>query len=327
MKFFISLVFLSLTLVANEGLIKKAYEANMKPIPKSNKELKKLIDDPKNPITKDKVELGKILYFDPRLSKSNLISCNTCHNLGIGGTDGLAAAIGDNWQANPMHLNSPTVYNSALAYMQFYDGRSPHLADQAKGPMTTSFEMAIAPSELEQKIQKIKGYKKLFEKAYGKNTKITFDLIAQTIAIFEKTLITPSRFDDFMHGDTKALSQNEQKGLETFLAKGCANCHRNEALGGLMRYFDTRGKYTFRTVGGFEGNDNKLVKVPTLRNISRTAPYFHNGMVWNLKEAVFEMAKVQLSISMSDKEASEIVDFLHSLDGEIKSINYPMLPR
>lgn len=311
---------------ANETLIKKAQEANLRPIPKSQKELLKLIDDPKNKMTNDKIELGKMLYFDPRLSKSNLISCNTCHNLGIGGADGLSAAIGDNWQQNPMHLNSPTVYNSALSYMQFYDGRSPHLADQAKGPITTSFEMGISPKELEQKINNIKGYKKLFAKAYGNNTKITFDLIAQTIAIFEKTLITPSRFDDFMHGNKKALNAEEQKGLETFISKGCANCHRNEALGGLMRYFDTCDKYTYRDIGGFDGNENKLVKVPTLRNITQTAPYFHNGMIWNLKDAVFEMAKVQLSISMSDTEATEIVDFLKSLEGKKPQITYPMLP-
>lgn len=326
MKRVLLLLVLIHTLYGDEILLKKALSDNLQPIPSNKKELLQLIDDPKNKITKNKIELGKKLFFDPRLSKSNLISCNTCHNLGMGGVDGVSAAIGDNWHPNPLHLHSPTVYNAVFLTYQFWDGRSPDLADQAKGPMTAPFEMASNPNEIAQKIKSIKGYKELFAKAYGKKTPITFDLIAQTIAIFEKTLITPSRFDKFLQGDLDALSLQEKKGLDIFIDKRCTSCHHGIAIGGKMRYFVMKN-FTYKDVGAFHGNDNKLVRVPTLRNISKTAPYFHNGTVWSLKDAVLEMARVQLKLTISDDEAKSIVDFLHSLDGEMPNIIYPQLPR
>ncbi len=326
MKRVLLLLVLIHTLYGDEILLKKAISDNLQPIPSNKKELLQLIDDPKNKITKNKIELGKKLFFDPRLSKSNLISCNTCHNLGMGGVDGVSAAIGDNWHPNPLHLHSPTVYNAVFLTYQFWDGRSPDLADQAKGPMTAPFEMASNPNEIAQKIKSIKGYKELFAKAYGKNTPITFDLIAQTIAIFEKTLITPSRFDKFLQGDFGALSLQEKKGLDIFIDKRCTSCHHGIALGGKMRYFVMKN-FTHKNIGTFHGNDNNLVRVSTLRNISKTAPYFHNGTVWSLKDAVLEMARVQLKLTISDDEAKSIVDFLHSLDGEMPNIIYPQLPR
>ncbi len=311
----------------SSSLIKDAKTAGLKPIPQSELKLLKLIDNPKNPITKRKVELGKKLYFDPRLSKSGLISCNTCHNLGLGGVDGVSTAIGDKWIANPHHLNSPTVYNAVFFKSQFWDGRSPDLPHQAEGPTLGYNEMAGNPKIIAQKINSIPEYVKEFKQAYGQNVKINFKTITSTIALFEKILVTPSRYDDFLNGDPTALSKAEKEGFRVFLNKGCASCHNGIALGGEMAPFEVANKYKFRNVGDFLKMDkNKMVKVPTLRNITETAPYFHNGEVWSLKEAVKDMGSIELGIKISNKDASKIVTFLKSLKGRKPVITYPQLP-
>lgn len=308
------------------SLINKAKDMGLKPIPKSSLEVLKLVDDPKNPITTEKVELGKKLYFEPRLSKSGLISCNTCHNLAMGGVDGVSAAIGHKWTANPHHLNSPTVYNSVLNKVQFWNGRSPHLEDQAQGPIQAGPEMA-APAELVvQRVTSMPAYVKEFKKAYGNDVKIDFKLIADTIAVFERTLITPSRYDDFLNGDLSALTDAEKKGLGLFLDKGCASCHNDIGLGGTMQPFGVAAKYKFASLGDFTGDKNGMVKTPTLRNIEETAPYFHNGGIWKLSDAVKEMGSVQLGLNISDKDAADIVVFLKSLTGNKPDISYPILP-
>lgn len=313
-------------LFANSSLREEAKDFALEAIPKNHAELLKLIDDKNDPITDEKVELGKKLYFDPRLSKSGLISCNTCHNLGLGGADGVDAAIGHKWTKNPSHLNSPTVYNSVFSQVQFWDGRSPHLADQAQGPIEAEPEMA-APRELvEERINSIPEYVEEFKKAYGKNVKVNFELIASTIGIFEKTLITPSPFDDFLNGDDKALSDKQKDGLKLFIDKGCTTCHNGIAVGGTMQAFQVVEKYKFVELGGFEGDEDGMVKTPTLRNVVETAPYFHNGAIWDLEEAVKEMGSIQLGISISDDEAKSIVEFLSSLTGTKPIITYPMLP-
>lgn len=311
--------------MSDSNLMKEAKNAGLKPIPKSEMELLKLVDDPKNPITKCKVELGKKLYFEPRLSKSGLISCNTCHNLAMGGVDGVGAAIGHKWTANPHHLNSPTVYNSVLNDVQFWDGRSPHLEDQAQGPIQAGPEMA-APKELVvARVISMPDYVSDFKKVYGDNVKITFKLIADTIAVFERTLITPSRFDQFLHGNAKALSKAEKTGLKVFIDKGCTACHTGIGLGGTMQPFEIHAKYSYAK-GDFKGNENGMVKTPTLRNIEETAPYFHNGNVWSLSTAVKEMGSTQLGVKISDKDAKKIVTFLKSLTGKKPDITYPILP-
>ncbi|MEA1914416.1 MAG: cytochrome-c peroxidase [Campylobacterota bacterium] len=307
-------------------LIQRAKKADMMPIPKSKLELLKIIEDKQNPITDKKIELGKKLFFDPRLSKSGLISCNTCHHLGMGGVDGISVATGNKWLQNPLHLNSPTVYNAVFSFSQFWDGRSPNLEDQAQGPIQAHFEMAASPKLIVQRITSMPQYVEEFKKAYAPNTKISFKLIADTIAIFEKTLITPSRFDKFLHGDTTALTKDEKEGLKVFLDLGCARCHKNIALGGMMQPFDTGKRYKFRNLGAFTGNKNHLVKTPTLRNIEQTAPYFHNGAIWDLKEAVKEMGKIQLVLGISNSDAHKVVIFLKSLTGKKTKIVYPMLP-
>lgn len=305
-------------------LLQNAKNMGLKPIPQSQAEILKLVDNSKNPMTQAKIELGKKLYFDPRLSKSSLISCNTCHNLGLGGTDGVSAAIGHKWTANPHHLNSPTVYNSVLNEVQFWDGRDPHLEAQAQGPIQAGPEMAAPKDLVEKRINSIPGYVEEFAQAYGKNKKISFELITDTIAVFERTLITPSRYDSFLYGDTDALSQDEKEGLHIFIDKGCAACHNGIGLGGTMQPFDGK-KYDFAK-GDFTGNKDGLVKTPTLRNIEETAPYFHNGNIWSLKTAVSQMGKIQLGMKLSDKDVEKITTFLKSLTGTKPTITYPILP-
>ena len=328
----ISLVLSGLLLTASSlfansdtELIKMAKDSGLKAIPQSQLELLKLVDNPKNPITEDKVDLGKTLYFDPRLSKSNLISCNTCHNLGMGGVDGVGAAIGHKWTPNPHHLNSPTVYNSVLNAVQFWDGRDPHLEAQAQGPIQAGPEMAAPKDLVLSRVTSMPGYIEEFKKAYGDDVNITFELITDTIAVFERTLVTPSRFDDYLNGDQDALTNEEKTGLKVFMDKGCIACHTDIGLGGTMQPFQIHSKYSYAK-GDFKGNQAGMVKTPTLRNVQETAPYFHNGNVWSLKDAVKEMGSIQLGITISDNESEQIVTFLNSLTGAKPTITYPQLP-
>ena len=320
----LSIVATSFVLGAS-GLAQKAQNAGLKAIPTDKAALAKLID-PNKTVTPQRVKLGKKLYFEPRLSKSGLISCNTCHNLGMGGVDGVSAATGHKWRANPHHLNSPTVYNAVFAQKQFWDGRSPDLEDQAKGPMQAAPEMAAAPSLVEARVNSMPAYVEAFKKAYGDDVKIDFNTITKTIGIFERTLVTPSRFDDFLNGKEDALTPAEKEGLETFIAKGCTACHNGVALGGSMQKFPAVGKYKYADIGDFKGDKNGMVKVPTLRNITETAPYFHNGAIWSLKEAVHEMGRTQLGMEISDADAQKIVTFFGALKGRKPAIEYPQLP-
>ena len=335
-----SILFASSTLSLEE----KAKKSGLIPIPDKKSELLKIID-PKGLITPKRIELGKKLFFEPRLSKSSLISCNWCHNLGLGGVDGVSKAIGHQWTGNPMHLNSPTVYNAVFAKRQFWDGRSPDLEDQAEGPIQAGPEMAAPKNLVVQRVKSLPEYIKEFKEAYGKNVKIDFKKIASTIALFERTLVTPSRYDDFLNGKKDALTVKEKEGMEIFIDKGCVTCHNGIALGGEMQPFELRDKYQYRKTGGFSGNGNRLVKVPTLRNITQTAPYFHNGMIWSLKDAVKEMSNVQvgfkvakqddkgkinieiLPIKLTKSDIDKIVLFFNALDGRKPKIEYPQLPR
>jgi len=319
-------VLASTLLLASSDLAEKATKAGLKAIPTDKAALSKLID-PNKTISPEKVTLGKKLYFEPRLSKSGIISCNTCHNLGLGGVDGVPAAVGHNWTANPHHLNSPTVYNAVFFAAQFWDGRSPNLEDQAQGPMQAAPEMAAPPALVEERVNSIPEYVEAFQKAYGKEVKVDFKTITATIGIFERTLVTPSRFDDFLNGKKDALTAAEKEGLNTFIDKGCATCHTGIALGGKMQPFGITAKYKFADVGDFKGDKNNMVKAPTLRNITETAPYFHNGAIWNLADAVKEMGRIQLGLSLTDEETAKIVTFLGSLEGRKPEITYPQFPK
>jgi cytochrome c peroxidase len=325
MKVFVLSALVAASLIAG-SLQNDAKKAGLKPIPASKTALTNLTSNPKNPTTAAKVELGKILYMDPRLSKSGLISCNSCHNVGLGGSDGMSSAIGHKWTSNPHGLSSPTVYNAVFYSQQFWDGRSPHLEDQAQGPIQAGPEMAAPKEHVTAVVNSIPQYVTMFQKAYGKDVKITFEKVADTIAVFERTLVTPSRYDDFLNGNKKALTAPEQKGLKTFIDKGCTTCHNGVAMGGTMQAFGVTGTYKYMNVGDFKGDKNGLVRVPTLRNITQTAPYFHNGQIATLGEAIKEMGRIQLGATLSDEETASIETFLKALDGRKPNITYPMFP-
>ena len=328
-KTFVSLsIVAAVTLSAGAGeLMDMAKKSGLKPIPQDETTLMKMIDNPKNPVTDRKVELGKKLYFDPRLSKSGLISCNTCHNLATGGVDGVGPATGHMWRHNPHHLNSPTVYNAVFADKQFWDGRSPDLEDQAQGPMQASPEMAATKKHVEEVVNSMPEYVKEFQAAYDNpKMKPTFKDVADVIGDFERTLVTPSRYDDYLNGNENAMSKEEKEGMKIFIQKGCAACHTGVALGGGMQPFPVAGKYKYANVGDFKGDKNGMVKTPTLRNILETRPYFHNGAVWDIKEAIKIMGETQLGTKISDEEASKIATFFGALTGKKPKVDYPMLP-
>ena len=326
MKKVMLLVAVSTAALFGTSLVDQAKQAGLKAIPAEKNSLLKMVDNPANPMTDAKVELGKMLYFEPRLSKSGLISCNTCHNLAMGGADGVSAAIGHKWTVNPHHLNSPSVYNSVFNDAQFWDGRSPHLEDQAQGPIQAGPEMAAPKEFVSGVVNSIPGYVNAFKKAYGDDVKVTFEKVADTIAVFERTLVTPSRFDDYLNGDEKALTSSEKEGLKTFIDKGCATCHNGVGIGGSMQPFGVTAKYKFIDVGDFKGDANGMVRVPTLRNITETAPYYHNGAIWSLKDAINEMGRIQLGVDLSDKDTDSIATFLKALEGRKPVVVYPLLP-
>jgi len=286
-----------------------------------------------NPTTPEKVKLGKMLYYDPRLSRSGFISCNSCHNLATFGVDNEETSIGHRWQLGPR--NAPTVLNAAFHIAQFWDGRAKDLEEQAKGPIINPVEMAMPDSlQAVKVIKSIPEYVELFKKAFP-NSKdpITYDNIAKAIAAFERTLITPSRFDRFLEGDVSALTDEEKEGLKLFMDKGCTACHNGMGVGGHMyAKFGVVKPYSSKDLGRYEitkqESDKHVFKVASLRNVAMTYPYFHDGKVWDLKQAVKIMADVQLGMKLSDKEAKKIVAFLKALTGEIpeEARTLPVLP-
>ncbi len=325
MKKIVALTLSTAALMAS-SLVQDAKNAGLMPIPASKTALLKLTDNPKNPITKAKVKLGKQLYFDPRLSRSGLISCNTCHNLSEGGDDGVGPSTGHMWRHNPHHLNAPTVYNAVFFGSQFWDGRAKDLEAQAQGPTLAHPEMAATKEHIADVVKSMPEYVKEFKEAYGDNVKITFAKITDTIGNFERTLVTPAPFDSFMNGYKEAMTPKQKEGLKTFIQIGCASCHNGVALGGEMNAFNVTATYKYMSTGDFKGDKNGMVKVPTLRNITETAPYFHNGMIWNLKDAIKEMGRIQLGAKISDKQATSIAAFLGSLTGKKPHMMLPQLP-
>lgn len=279
----------------------------------------------------EKVELGKMLFFEPRLSRSGFFSCNSCHNLATGGSDNLPFSIGHKWQLGS--INSPTVLNSTLNFVQFWDGRAKNLQDQAGGPIENPIEMASTHEAAIAVLESIPEYQELFKAIYG-NDVITITDVTDAMAAFEETLVTPNdRFDQWLRGDDNALNGEEKEGYALFKSKGCIACHNTTGLGGnsfqkfgIAKAYEkdtqTLGRYN---VTGKE-EDKYVFKTPMLRNIALTAPYFHDGSVWSLEEAVKMMNMYQLSQDMTDEEVSKIVAFLRSLTGEQPQVTYPILP-
>ncbi len=304
------------------------------------KETSKVRSEPIAPIEEakvanpGKVQLGLMLFFEPRLSKSHGISCNSCHNLMTSGADNMPSSIGHGWKLGP--INSPTVYNSKYNIAQFWDGRAKDLKEQAGGPVGNPGEMASTHTLAAETLQTLPEYRELFKKVYG-NEKITMANVQDAIAAFEETLVTPhSRFDQWLKGDDKALAANELRGYETFKAKGCIGCHNGPAVGGgMFQKFGLVKPYSGNDkpgaqVGRFgvtkDAADKYVFKVPTLRNIEFTAPYFHDASAWTLEEAIKTMAYVQLGTTATDAEIADIIAFLKTLSGERPKIVMPLLP-
>ena len=278
-----------------------------------------------------KVELGKQLFFDPRLSKSGFISCNSCHNLSMGGTDNIPTSIGDQWQEGP--INSPTVLNSSLNVAQFWDGRAADLQEQAGGPIENPMEMGFTHELAVGVLQSIPQYVESFKQVYGVE-QITINEVTDAIAEFEETLVTPNaRFDLWLKGDDSALTKQELKGYELFKNTGCTACHNGVNIGG--NSFQKMGLYDeyvtmnpAEGVAGLTGNDldRFKFKVPTLRNVELTYPYFHDGAYWTLEEATDVMARLQLGRTLKQSEIDDIVAFMKTLTGEQPTFTIPLLP-
>ncbi len=280
---------------------------------------------------RDKVELGKMLFFDPRLSKSGFISCNSCHNLSMGGSDNLPTSIGHDWQLGP--INSPTVLNSKFNIAQFWDGRAATLQEQAGGPIANPGEMAFTHQLALETLETIPGYVEAFKRVYDSEV-ITIDRVTDALAVFEETLVTPNApFDRFLMGDKTAISQEAQAGYALFKSTGCTACHNGQALGGssfqkmgLVKPYETNSEVAGRSAVTGKEVDRFAFKVPTLRNIELTYPYFHDGAVWDLSEAVNIMGEIQLGRQFEQKETDQIVAFLKTLTGDQPSFSLPILP-
>ncbi len=298
-----------------------------------------------NPTTAEKVELGKALYFDPRISSTGTVSCNSCHNVMAGGDDNRPVSMGVHGKKGGR--SAPTVWNSAFYSTQFWDGRANTLEDQAKGPMTNPVEMGMKDhNAVMARLKKIDGYKPMFKKAFG-NDKMTIDQAVKAIAAYERTLITPnSAYDKFVKGDKSALSTQQQRGMKLFAEVGCVSCHSGPAFNGqqgvaigtpvLMKFptfennayvkqYDLKADKGRKNVTGSQA-DAHMFRVPTLRNVALTAPYFHNGKVRDLSTAVKVMGKTQLNRDLEKQQVEDIVAFLNGLTGEFPAQTLPRLP-
>ncbi len=288
-----------------------------------------------NAVTPEKIDLGKALFFDPRLSASGVFSCSSCHNLSTGGDDNMETSVGHGWQKGPR--NAPTVLNAVLNEAQFWDGRAEDLAAQAKGPVQAGVEMANTPDQVVATLKSMPAYVSWFTAAFPEEgDPVTFDNMAKAIEAFEATLLTPAPFDAWLNGDDAALSEDAKAGLALFMDKGCSACHSGVNVGG-------HGYYPFGLIekpgseilppgdkGRFAvtetADDEYVFRASPLRNIGLTAPYFHSGKVWDLSVAVEIMAESQLGESLAPEETAQLVAFLDSLTGTIPEVVLPVLP-
>jgi len=408
---YLMMLLLAVHLIAgdDESLLLLAYESGLKPVPERFTGLQYLLNEPPEAFSAAKVALGKTLFFDKNLSLDREISCATCHGFDKGGADGRPTAVGHLGRENPLHLNTPTVFNTVFSKKLFWDGRSDTLQDQAMGPLQASFEMAMTPQRVVKRVCENSAYAVRFRDAYGGRA-VTFESVVDAIAAYEKTLQTRGRYDDFLLGYTDALNAEEKEGLRLFMTKGCVGCHNGVGLGGQVlrkfplsyhrvwsmgppkqidtlkkRYtliiealrqkafendgerlqylktqlgkrdfvllekgfFDridekerakvmassgcsechiegTRGinkalarqiAFPFDNRGGFTGAPNHYFRVPLLRNVVRTPPYFHNGSVERLEEAIKVMGIHQVRANLTDDEVGKMIDFLKAVDG------------
>jgi cytochrome c peroxidase len=276
-------------------------------------------------ITPAMIDLGRMLYYDKRLSKNHDVACNSCHQLDAYGVDGEPTSPGHRGQRG--ERNSPTVYNAALHIAQFWDGRAADVEEQAKGPVLNPVEMASASEESVVAVLKsIPGYAPAFAAAFPDEVDpITYDNMARAIGAFERQLMTPGPLDLFIAGDVEALDEDERQGLATFVSVGCVSCHMGPAVGGTLYRklgfvfpYETEDPGREKITG--EEADRHVFKVPSLRNVARTAPYFHDGSIATLEEAVRLMGYHQLGQTLEPAQIEDIVVFLNSLTGEIDEV-------
>lgn len=301
-----------------------------KPIPTQTPAIKGIESTP------ERVELGKMLYFEPRLSESHAISCNSCHIVGLGGVDLQETSIGHRWQRGPR--NAPTVLNAVFNTAQFWDGRAKDLEEQAGGPLLNPIEMGTTEKHVVEQLKGIPGYVDKFKQAFPDQADpVTFENVRDTIALFEATLLTPnSPFDRYLEGEEKAMTGEQKEGLQLFINKGCAGCHKGINVGGGMyapfgvvekpgaEFLPSTDKGRFEVTKTV--SDEYVFKVPTLRNIALTPPYFHTGNAWDLRQAVAVMGASQLGIELTDEEVDKITAFMHALTGDQPQVTYPILP-
>lgn len=286
-------------------------------------------------LTEEKIALGRMLYYDARLSKSQTISCNSCHNLTQYGVDNQPTS--DGFQGQKGNRNSPSVYNAALHFVQFWDGRAPDVEAQAKGPVLNPVEMAMpSDKKVVAVIKSIPEYSASFKKAFpDERDPVTYDNMGKAIGAFERKLITPARWDKFLNGDQAALTPAEKAGFNVFADAGCPTCHAGALLGGNMYqkigmakpWPDASDPGRFNVTKN--DSDKQVFKVPSLRNVEKTAPYYHDGKVTTLKDAVAKMAEFQLGKTLTAAQIDAIVTWTNSLTGEIpvEYIKEPVLPK
>jgi cytochrome c peroxidase len=293
-----------------------------------------VMDAATNPLTDAKVELGRQLYYDARLSRNQDHSCNSCHDLANFGADGKEVSTGHKDQKGTR--NSPTVYNAAGHFVQFWDGRAATVEEQAKGPLTNPVEMAMDEKRIVEVLKSIPGYVDGFKKAFPDDKDaITLDNVDRAIGAFERKLVTPSRWDKLLKGDKSALTADEKAGFNAFLEAGCAACHTGPYLGGAV--YQKAGLIkpwaNQKDQGRFEVTKNEvdkmMFKVPGLRNVTKTGPYFHDGSGKTLEEAIKIMGALQSGKELKDSEVKQIVAFLGALTGESPKdlVKQPELPK
>ena len=371
---------------SDDELREAALSRNMSSNPSTYKELLKVVDTPENRLSKDKIALGKELYFNTILSKEQDISCNTCHMIDKdnnknkpyssmlltpsktspkdcvvchlsdqSGTDRLSTAIGYHQQENPFHLNTLSILNSALAKHLTWNGEVDTVEQEAGNSIKDPYKMNMSPSEVEQRLSLDKAYVEKFQKVFGDTQHmqaptLTFLNVQKAIGAYVRTLLTRGDYDRFLDGDNNAISEKAKRGLTNFITFGCKGCHTGKSVGGqsiqkfpLRTYnsildltttlhqgeggrevshfgfnFNTYHQYPFENIGGFMGkNDKQLFRVPILRNVTKTSPYFHNGSIAKLRDAIHIMAKYQLGLNITDTQTDEIIAFFKTLDGDI----------
>ena len=301
--------------------------------------LPKVMSSDKNPVTPEKVKLGKILFYETRISVDGTVNCARCHPIGFYAADGLKKSIGNNCKLNPR--NAPTLFNAAGQISAHWIGNRTGVEDQAKqsviGP--PSFGMPSYEA-VEKKLKEIKGYGELFKRAFpAEADPIIVDNLAKAIGAFERTLVTPARFDSYLEGDVTVLKEQEKRGLKTYMETGCIMCHSGPYAGGQayqkFGIFEPYWKYTKsdpidegRYVVTKNEADKYIFKVPIHRNVAKTSPYFHDGSVDKLEDAVWIMGKIQLGKDLNESQVDEVVTFLKSLTGEIPEdiLKIPLLP-